>query len=214
MIMSSENHRFANNGFRPWPPLSHPFIVKNSTPSCNRTRSRAFTRRLQLTAKRLRYTDDMEVHLPPEIETKLARMAHQRGVDAQALARTVIESFVDYDDWFPAGSRKRPGADRPRGSADARSGGGAPRKTSGQTTRHGPDAAGGRKRPRPIWSALPITCSTMRRAGAGIGPHDLRGPRRAPQISPSGPSRQEGRVAGTGVIAAPVHRKSMQCGRT
>ena len=42
----------------------------------------------------------MEVHLPQEIETKLARLAHQRGVDAQALARTVIESFVDYDDWF------------------------------------------------------------------------------------------------------------------
>jgi predicted transcriptional regulator len=42
----------------------------------------------------------MEVHLPPEIETKLVRLARQRGVDAQALARTAIESFVDYDDWF------------------------------------------------------------------------------------------------------------------
>jgi predicted transcriptional regulator len=42
----------------------------------------------------------MEVNLPPEVETKLARLASQRGMDAQALARTAIESFVDYDDWF------------------------------------------------------------------------------------------------------------------
>lgn len=42
----------------------------------------------------------MEVNLPPEVETKLARLANQRGIDAQALARTAIESFVDYDDWF------------------------------------------------------------------------------------------------------------------
>jgi predicted transcriptional regulator len=42
----------------------------------------------------------MEVNLPPEVETKLARLANQRGMDAQALARTAIESFVDYDDWF------------------------------------------------------------------------------------------------------------------
>src|SRR5690242_9990078 len=53
-----------------------------------------------VTGKGLRYTDDMEVHLPPEIETKLVRLAHRRGVDAQALARTAIESFVDSDDWF------------------------------------------------------------------------------------------------------------------
>lgn len=42
----------------------------------------------------------MEVNLPPEVETKLARLASQRGTDAQALARAAIESFVDYDDWF------------------------------------------------------------------------------------------------------------------
>ena len=42
----------------------------------------------------------MEVNLSPELETKLARLASQRGIDAQALARTAIESFVDYDDWF------------------------------------------------------------------------------------------------------------------
>jgi predicted transcriptional regulator len=42
----------------------------------------------------------MEVNLPPEVETKLTRMAHPRGIDARVLARTAIESFVDYDDWF------------------------------------------------------------------------------------------------------------------
>src|SRR3954464_8853877 len=42
----------------------------------------------------------MEVNLPPDVETKLARLANQRGSDAQALARAAIESFVDYDDWF------------------------------------------------------------------------------------------------------------------
>ena len=42
----------------------------------------------------------MEVYLPPEVETKLASLAKERGIDAKALARTAIESFVDYDGWF------------------------------------------------------------------------------------------------------------------
>ncbi len=42
----------------------------------------------------------MEVNLPPDVETKLARIANQRGIDAQAVARDAIERFVDYDDWF------------------------------------------------------------------------------------------------------------------
>lgn len=42
----------------------------------------------------------MEVNLPPDVETKLARIANQRGIDAQTLARDAIERFVDYDDWF------------------------------------------------------------------------------------------------------------------
>ena len=46
------------------------------------------------------YIEGMEVNLPPEVETKLARLANQRGIDAQALACRAIESFVDYDDWF------------------------------------------------------------------------------------------------------------------
>ena len=42
----------------------------------------------------------MEVNLPPDVETKLARIANQRGIDAHTLARDAIERFVDYDDWF------------------------------------------------------------------------------------------------------------------
>lgn len=42
----------------------------------------------------------MEVNLSPEVETKLTRLASQRGTEVQALARAAIESFVDYDDWF------------------------------------------------------------------------------------------------------------------
>jgi predicted transcriptional regulator len=42
----------------------------------------------------------MEVNLPPEVETRLALLAHQRGMDAQALARTAIENLVDYEAWF------------------------------------------------------------------------------------------------------------------
>jgi predicted transcriptional regulator len=42
----------------------------------------------------------MEVALSPDLEAKLARMARERGTDAQALAREAIERLVDYDDWF------------------------------------------------------------------------------------------------------------------
>ena len=48
----------------------------------------------------LGYTECIKVTLPPEIENKLARLANQRGIDAQSLARTAIESLVDYDAWF------------------------------------------------------------------------------------------------------------------
>lgn len=44
--------------------------------------------------------DFVEVTLSVDLQAKLARVAHQRGVDAQALAREAIERFVDYDDWF------------------------------------------------------------------------------------------------------------------
>jgi predicted transcriptional regulator len=31
---------------------------------------------------------------------KLTRIAHERGMDAEAVAREAIERLVDYDDWF------------------------------------------------------------------------------------------------------------------
>ncbi len=42
----------------------------------------------------------MEVVLSPDLQAKLTRMAHERGTDAQALAREAIERLVDYDEWF------------------------------------------------------------------------------------------------------------------
>ena len=42
----------------------------------------------------------MVVHLTPDLEAKLARVASERGRDAETLAKEVIERFVDYDEWF------------------------------------------------------------------------------------------------------------------
>ena len=42
----------------------------------------------------------MEVHLTPDLQAKLARVAAERGRDAETLAKEVIERFVDYDEWF------------------------------------------------------------------------------------------------------------------
>ncbi len=42
----------------------------------------------------------MEVSLNPDVQAKLARLAAERGSDAEALAREAIERFVDYDEWF------------------------------------------------------------------------------------------------------------------
>jgi len=42
----------------------------------------------------------MEVSLNPDVQAKLARLAAERGRDAEALAREAIEHFVDYDEWF------------------------------------------------------------------------------------------------------------------
>ena len=42
----------------------------------------------------------MPLNLPPELESKLARIAAERGCDAEALAREAIERFLDYDAWF------------------------------------------------------------------------------------------------------------------
>jgi predicted transcriptional regulator len=42
----------------------------------------------------------MEVTLSAELQAKLARMAQERGMDPQKLAREAIERLLDYDDWF------------------------------------------------------------------------------------------------------------------
>jgi predicted transcriptional regulator len=42
----------------------------------------------------------MEVLLSPDVQSKLARFAAERGRDAEALAQEAIERFVDYDEWF------------------------------------------------------------------------------------------------------------------
>jgi predicted transcriptional regulator len=42
----------------------------------------------------------MEVRITPDLEAKLARLAHERGRDTQALVQEAIEKFVDYDEWF------------------------------------------------------------------------------------------------------------------
>ena len=42
----------------------------------------------------------MEVHLTPELEAKLSRMASQYGRDTGELVSEAVERFVEYDGWF------------------------------------------------------------------------------------------------------------------
>jgi predicted transcriptional regulator len=42
----------------------------------------------------------MEVKLSADVQAKLARIARERGADAEALAREAVARLVDYDDWF------------------------------------------------------------------------------------------------------------------
>jgi predicted transcriptional regulator len=42
----------------------------------------------------------MELHLPLELEGKLAAAASRRGVSVETLAREALERAVDHDDWF------------------------------------------------------------------------------------------------------------------
>jgi len=44
--------------------------------------------------------EDMQIHLSPEIEAKLNRLADARGGNAEEVAREAIEQFVNYDDWL------------------------------------------------------------------------------------------------------------------
>lgn len=42
----------------------------------------------------------MEVHFNPDLQTKLSRMAAQRGRAAETLVEEAVERLVDYEDWF------------------------------------------------------------------------------------------------------------------
>ena len=42
----------------------------------------------------------MEVHLNPDMQAKLARLAAEQGVNTEALVEEAIARFVDYDEWF------------------------------------------------------------------------------------------------------------------
>jgi predicted transcriptional regulator len=42
----------------------------------------------------------MEVHLPPNLEAKLTRLAAEQGCRPEALVEKAVERFVDYDAWF------------------------------------------------------------------------------------------------------------------
>jgi len=42
----------------------------------------------------------IEIHLTPELEAKLARLADQQGRKREALVQEAIERFVNFDEWF------------------------------------------------------------------------------------------------------------------
>ena len=42
----------------------------------------------------------MVVHLSPELQAKLDRLAAQQGRDTESLVHETLERLVGYDDWF------------------------------------------------------------------------------------------------------------------
>jgi predicted transcriptional regulator len=42
----------------------------------------------------------MEVHLNPDLQSKLTRLATEQGRDTSALVEEAVERLVDYDEWF------------------------------------------------------------------------------------------------------------------
>lgn len=42
----------------------------------------------------------MDVHLPPELESRLSRLAMQQGIETESLVREAVERLVDHDEWF------------------------------------------------------------------------------------------------------------------
>jgi predicted transcriptional regulator len=48
----------------------------------------------------VKYTRRMEVTLSADVHARLARIARERGMEPEVLAREAIERLVNYDDWF------------------------------------------------------------------------------------------------------------------
>ncbi len=44
--------------------------------------------------------ENMDLNVPPDLETKLALAANRRGMTPEVLVLEAIERAVDYDDWF------------------------------------------------------------------------------------------------------------------
>jgi predicted transcriptional regulator len=44
----------------------------------------------------------MELHVPPELEAKLTRMAAETGRTADQVALDLLANSVDHDEWFRA----------------------------------------------------------------------------------------------------------------
>jgi len=42
----------------------------------------------------------MDVHLSPELQAKLERLAAQQGRDTESLVHETLERLVEYDEWF------------------------------------------------------------------------------------------------------------------
>jgi predicted transcriptional regulator len=42
----------------------------------------------------------MDVHLSPELQTKLTHLAAEQGRAAEALVQEAVERLVEYDEWF------------------------------------------------------------------------------------------------------------------
>lgn len=42
----------------------------------------------------------MDIHLDPDLQAKLAKLAAERGRDPETLAKEAIQRFVGYDEWF------------------------------------------------------------------------------------------------------------------
>jgi RHH-type rel operon transcriptional repressor/antitoxin RelB len=48
----------------------------------------------------------MELNLKPELEARIARLARDTGRDAEDVVEQLLQSFLDYDDWFRHEVRK------------------------------------------------------------------------------------------------------------